>query len=162
MLILDAWRRLAIIVTATVVLTPYLTFANADRDNTTRISEASRHTDRVPQSPGNTVVAENKSDGAVTQEARSQASDIFENRCSACHGMEGRGDGPAAASLKPKPADFHSPKWQKAITDDRIARAIVHGGGSVGVSKQMAPNPDLEDQPAVVAALVERIRKWGK
>ena len=106
--------------------------------------------------------AENQSDSAVTQEARSQASDVFENRCSACHGMEGRGDGPAAANLKPKPADFHSPKWQKSITDDRIARAIVHGGGSVGVSNQMAPNPDLENQPAVVAALVEQIRKWGK
>jgi len=26
----------------------------------------------------------------------------------------------------------------------------------------MAPNPDLENEPAIVAALVEKIRKWGK
>jgi len=162
MLTLDAWRRFAIIVTVAIVLTPYLTFANADSGRTGRISQSGSHTDRFSQAPRNIVVAENKSSGTVTPEARTQASDVFENRCSACHGTEGRGDGPAAANLKPKPADFHSPKWQQSITDDRIARAIVHGGGSVGVSNQMAPNPDLEDQPAVVAALVERIRKWGK
>lgn len=105
---------------------------------------------------------ENKNRGAITAEARDQAKELFESRCATCHGNEGRGDGPAASNLRPQPRNFHSRKWQKSITDETIMRAIVYGGSAVGVSGQMAPNPDLEDQPAVVAAIVERIRKWAR
>jgi mono/diheme cytochrome c family protein len=98
----------------------------------------------------------------ISPEARAQAADIFESRCVACHGVEGHGDGPAAANLKPRPRDFHNAKWQKSINDATIARAIVSGGQAVGVSSEMAANPDLEDEPAVVAALVERVRALGK
>jgi mono/diheme cytochrome c family protein len=98
----------------------------------------------------------------ISPEARAQAADIFESRCVACHGVEGHGDGPAAANLKPRPRDFHNAKWQKSINDATIARAIVSGGQAVGVSSEMAANPDLEDEPAVVAALVEHVRALGK
>jgi mono/diheme cytochrome c family protein len=98
----------------------------------------------------------------ISPEARAQATDIFESRCVACHGSEGHGDGPAAANLKPRPRDFHNPKWQKSISDATIARAIVSGGQAVGVSSEMAANPDLEDEPAVVAALVEHVRALGQ
>ena len=99
---------------------------------------------------------------AITADVRSQADDIFSSRCAACHGDQGRGNGPAAANLKPKPIDFHSRKWQKSVSDERIAHAIIYGGKSVGLSAEMAANPDLEDEPAVVAALIERIRRYGK
>ena len=99
---------------------------------------------------------------AITAEARAAAADIFESRCVACHGAEGRGDGPAAENLNPKPMNFHNPRWQKSINDATIARAIVFGGQTVGVSAEMAPNPDLESEPGVVAALVERVRQLGK
>ena len=32
---------------------------------------------------------------------------LFAGQCAACHGKDGHGDGPAAASLQPKPTDFH-------------------------------------------------------
>jgi hypothetical protein len=98
----------------------------------------------------------------ITDDARAKAGDIFSERCAACHGADGRGNGPAAANLKPKPIDFHNQNWQRLVTDDTMTRAIVFGGRSVGKSSQMAPNPDLENEPAIVAALVEKIRKWGK
>jgi mono/diheme cytochrome c family protein len=98
----------------------------------------------------------------ITPQARANAAEIFESRCVACHGAEGHGDGPAAANLNPRPRDFHNAKWQKSITDVTIARAIVFGGQAVGVSAQMAANPDLENEPAVVAALVEHVRVLGK
>jgi mono/diheme cytochrome c family protein len=138
--------------------------AHAGTDNT-RITTPARRlagAEYLRSQRASIRLAENQSNHGVTEEARTQASEIFEERCAACHGTDGRGDGPAAANLKPKPADFHSVKWQKSMTDDRIARAIIHGGGSVGVSNQMAPNPDLENEPAVVGALVERIRKFGR
>ena len=98
----------------------------------------------------------------VTSEARSQADAIFKDKCATCHGDNGRGDGPAASNLKPPPIDFHNEKWQKSASNNNITKAIVFGGRSVGLSGQMAPNPDLENEPAIVAALVEKIRKWGK
>jgi mono/diheme cytochrome c family protein len=107
-------------------------------------------------------VADNPAQVAITEDARDKAGDIFAERCAACHGADGRGDGPAAANLKPKPIDFHSQNWQKSTTDDSISKAIIFGGRSVGKSGQMAPNPDLENEPAIVAALVEKIRKWGR
>jgi mono/diheme cytochrome c family protein len=98
----------------------------------------------------------------ITDDARAKAGDIFTERCAACHGPDGRGNGPAAANLKPKPIDFHNRNWQRSVTDDAMTKAIIFGGHSVGKSSQMAPNPDLENEPAIVAALVEKIRKWDK
>jgi high-affinity iron transporter len=36
--------------------------------------------------------------------------ELFEQSCAACHGVGGHGDGPAAASLDPKPANFFDEK----------------------------------------------------
>ena len=98
----------------------------------------------------------------ITDDARAKARDIFTDRCAACHGADGHGNGPAAANLKPKPIDFHSQNWQKSVSDEIMTKAIIFGGRSVGKSGQMAPNPDLENEPAIVAALIEKIRRWGK
>lgn len=106
--------------------------------------------------------ADNPSKVAITEDARAKARDIFTERCATCHGADGRGNGPAAANLKPKPIDFHSQNWQKSVSDDSITKAIIFGGRAVGKSSQMAPNPDLENEPAIVAVLVEKIRKWGR
>ena len=32
--------------------------------------------------------------------------DIYQQQCASCHGLAGRGDGPLAATLRPRPADF--------------------------------------------------------
>ena len=32
--------------------------------------------------------------------------DIYQRQCASCHGLAGRGDGPLAATLRPRPADF--------------------------------------------------------
>lgn len=37
----------------------------------------------------------------------------FQANCAACHGPEGRGDGPAATNLDPKPTDFHDAARQR-------------------------------------------------
>jgi mono/diheme cytochrome c family protein len=37
---------------------------------------------------------------------------LAETNCVSCHGASGKGDGPAAAALTPKPADWTSPKVQ--------------------------------------------------
>ena len=74
------------------------------------------------------------SDGAVTITAadKAEADGIFDDRCTACHGADGDGKGPAAATMKPGPKDFRNPEWQKSVTDEKITKAIVSGGQSVG------------------------------
>jgi len=98
----------------------------------------------------------------ITPDVRAKATNIFSERCATCHGPQGRGDGPAAANLKPRPIDFHNQLWQKSVTDDTMTKAIVFGGRAVGKSGQMAANPDLANEPDIVAALVDKIRRWGK
>jgi mono/diheme cytochrome c family protein len=90
------------------------------------------------------------------------AEQVFLNRCTSCHGMDGRGDGPGSAKLNPKPRNFHDKAWQASVTDTHIEKVIVYGGAAVGKSPQMAANPDFAGQPAVVTALRQYIRQLGK
>jgi len=92
----------------------------------------------------------------------SEARKIFKQRCSVCHGQDGRGDGPGAAALNPKPRNYTDSTWQKSVTDEHIAKTIVEGGAAVGKSPSMAPNPDLKNKPEVVKGLVEIVRSFEK
>ncbi len=92
----------------------------------------------------------------------SEAKMMFGNVCSQCHGFEGKGDGPAAASLNPKPRDYTDPQWQASVTDDQIKKIIIEGGQAVGKSGMMPPNPALKGKPEVVDELVQIIRAFGK
>ncbi len=78
-----------------------------------------------------------------------------------CHGPSGAGDGPTAATLNPKPRDFHDKEWQKSTSDTQMHDAVVGGGVAVGKSPLMPPNPDLANKPAVVDQLVKIVRGYG-
>jgi mono/diheme cytochrome c family protein len=97
---------------------------------------------------------------AAAVDPAAEANAIFTTRCAACHGVDGKGDGIAAASLNPKPRAYSDQEWQKSVDDSHIAKVIVEGGPSVGKSPLMTANPDLKDKPAVVAALVAKIRSY--
>ena len=96
----------------------------------------------------------------ITAEARTEATQIFALRCTPCHGPTGGGDGPASASLSPRPRNFHDATWQSSVTDEHIERIIQYGGAAVGKSPAMPANPDLADRAAVVAALREHVRSF--
>ena len=98
--------------------------------------------------------------GGAKQDPAVEAEQIFTQRCSVCHGMNGKGDGPGAAALNPKPRNYTDPKWQASVTDDHIAKTIVEGGAAVGKSPLMVPNADLKDKPEVVKALVAKVRSF--
>lgn len=98
-----------------------------------------------------------KADPKVVAEAKQ----VWDTRCSTCHGATGMGNGPGAAALKAKPRSFNNSKWHSDTDDERIKKVIVGGGQSVGLSAEMAPNPDLESKPEVVGELVRIIRSFG-
>jgi mono/diheme cytochrome c family protein len=54
---------------------------------------------------------------------------VFDANCVSCHGKEGRGDGPAAAALSPKPADLKAMARQHS--DGDYAWKIANGRGAM-------------------------------
>jgi mono/diheme cytochrome c family protein len=91
-----------------------------------------------------------------------EAKQAFTQRCVACHGNTGEGDGPGAAAIDPKPRAFSDPEWQASVTDDHIKTVIVSGGAAVNKSPLMPGNADLKDKPLVVDELVKIIRGFKK
>jgi mono/diheme cytochrome c family protein len=94
--------------------------------------------------------------------ADEEAKNLFAGVCATCHGADGTGNGPAAASLTPKPRNYTDAAWQASVTDDDLKKIILNGGQAVGKSPMMPGNPQLRDKPAVVDALVKVVRSFKK
>jgi cytochrome c oxidase cbb3-type subunit III len=62
---------------------------------------------------------------------------LFQELCSVCHGVGGKGDGPNARGLEPKPADFTNCKTMAKDSDEVLLKIIKGGGQSVGRSTVM-------------------------
>lgn len=97
---------------------------------------------------------------AAGGEVAAKAKQVFEQRCTVCHGSTGQGDGVASANLDPKPRQYSDTKWQASVTDEYIEKIIKFGGAAVGKSAAMPNNPDLD--PAVVTALKDIVRSFDK
>jgi mono/diheme cytochrome c family protein len=93
--------------------------------------------------------------------AAEEAKAMFKQTCSVCHGEHGRGDGPGAAQLNPKPRNYTDKTWQASVTDDQIAKTILMGGAAVGKSPIMPAQPQLREKPEVVAGLIKIVRSFG-
>ena len=105
-----------------------------------------------------TAAAAEKAPGAAPTES---GADVFKGRCVPCHGESGKGDGPGAAALNPKPRDYTDAAWQKSVTDEDIKKAILYGGAAVGKSPAMPSHPDLEAKPEVLNGVIKVIRDFG-
>jgi len=92
--------------------------------------------------------------------AAADVHEMFKARCSPCHGDSGKGDGPGAAALTPKPRNYTDAVWQKSVKDEDIKKTILYGGAAVGKSPLMPPNPDLDGKPEL-DGLVAMVRSFG-
>jgi high-affinity iron transporter len=52
---------------------------------------------------------------------------VYAAKCLACHGPQGRGDGPAALALPRKPRDFSSPEFWASTTPAKVEAVITQG-----------------------------------
>jgi cytochrome c551/c552 len=90
------------------------------------------------------------------------AAAMFRDTCSMCHGISGKGDGPMAQNLTPKPRDYTDAAWQASVTDEQIKTIIMEGGQAVGKSATMpAQKTQLQGKPEVLDGLVRIIRGFG-
>ena len=62
---------------------------------------------------------------------------LAETNCVSCHGNGGKGDGPAAAALNPKPADWTSAKVQSE-SDGELFWKISNGRGPMPPWKHLS------------------------
>jgi mono/diheme cytochrome c family protein len=111
--------------------------------------------------------SEDKGGGVTTTAAASHvdmtaAKEVFDSRCSACHGTSGRGDGPGSAALNPRPRNYTDKSWQASVTDEQIKKTILYGGAAVGKSPIMPGSPDLDAKPEVLDGLVAIVRRYGQ
>ncbi len=98
---------------------------------------------------------------AYAAQAPGQAASNYSSLCASCHGPTGKGDGPAAAALNPKPRDFADCKIMEKITDDTMFKAIHGGGQTVGLSPMMPSwSGSLSDQQ--IHDMVKYVRSFCK
>ena len=90
-----------------------------------------------------------------------QGEALYKQYCAACHGPEGRGNGPAAAGLPVKPADHTNSAVMAKISDAEIFKAIKEGGQAAGKSAAMPPwGGVLKDEQ--IRALVLYVRSLAR
>lgn len=77
-----------------------------------------------PAVPAEYMDLENPVEG--NPEAQSSGEEIFQIHCMMCHGEKGEGNGPAGASLRPKPGDIAAS--QKNLNDAYLYWRIAEGG----------------------------------
>lgn len=63
-----------------------------------------------------------------------QGKEIFTKNCAPCHGTDGKGDGPQATTLDPKPRDFTSGMFQFGHEDWQVFRTAEYGVGGTGMA----------------------------
>lgn len=61
----------------------------------------------------------------------------YDSLCASCHGASGKGDGPAAPSLNPKPQDHTNGKYMNSLADKDLFDIIKGGGAGVKKSPLM-------------------------
>ena len=69
----------------------------------------------------------------------------YDANCVGCHGATGKGDGPAAAALNPKPGDMTDAKAMKALSDKFLFDIIKDGGASQKKSPIMPASAAIFD-----------------
>jgi len=92
---------------------------------------------------------------------------IYERWCAECHGTDGTGDGPAAASMLPRPRDFTQARYQvrttgsgQLPTDEDMLRVLQNG--LHGTTMPAWPNLSQQDRHNAIAYLKSFSRFFGQ
>ena len=104
-------------------------------------------------------------DGKLPGEAVAKefvASEVYNQLCSSCHGMDGAAATPGAMALNPKPRNFTDKAWQASVDDNRIYTVLKQGGGAVGLSATMVSFAGVLDTDEKLNAMVKYVRSFGK
>lgn len=79
-----------------------------------------------------------------------------EKGCATCHGVQGKGDGPVGAALKPKPRNFADATWKNGSDLANVIKSISNGITGSGMAPYKGVLTDDE-----IKAVAEHVRKLG-
>ena len=82
-------------------------------------------------------------------------------KCAACHGKDGKGEGPAAKAMKIKAADWTDKTAMAELSDEFLKDIITKGGKALNKSTRM-PGYSKKLKAADVKDLVAYIRSFAK
>ncbi len=85
--------------------------------------------------------------------AAADGAKVYATKCKGCHGVEGKGDGPAGKKLKPPASDLTNASTAKLKTADEVTNLVKKGGRAVGLAPIHRPYMKLSDDE--VSALVK-------
>lgn len=74
---------------------------------------------------------------------------LFTANCQICHGADGKGNGPAAAALHPKPINFTQKSFWDSHNDAFIIATVRHGKG---------PMPAFDFTSSQIKAIIDYLR----
>jgi len=94
---------------------------------------------------------------ALTRADKEKGRALYNSRCWPCHGPTGRGNGPAAAALRPPPADFTDPDKIVERTTGRLHSVLSRGVPGTA----MAPQPISEREKFDVIAHLRGLVRYG-
>jgi mono/diheme cytochrome c family protein len=80
---------------------------------------------------------------AVSERSIARGRALFSEYCAACHGVGGRGDGPAARSLSKPPEDLTRIAPPPYFPDGVVAYRIVNGGDGMPAWKGVLRDEDV-------------------
>jgi len=92
-------------------------------------------------------------EASEAQPAALPGRDLYVEHCATCHGVEGKGDGPAGLPILPMPRDFRVGRFKfdadgdgRTGTDRDLFLVIRDGAGAVGGNPAMAPWSHLGEE----------------
>lgn len=81
--------------------------------------------------------------------------ELYRKYCAACHGTEGRADGPASAGFDPPPTDLTDPEPMQQLTDDGLLEALSEGSGAMPGFSSMLTEDELRAVADYTRSLAE-------
>ena len=95
---------------------------------------------------------------SVPPSARDEGRGVYDRHCADCHGLEGRGDGPKATSLSPRPGNLVSAETA-AKSDQDLLKIIANGlprTAMAGWNERL-----LRDEQLAVLAYIRSLIKFS-
>jgi mono/diheme cytochrome c family protein len=95
----------------------------------------------------------------ITDSMLAMGQNTYKLNCVPCHGPLGKGDGPSASGLNPKPRDHSNKEYMARLTDDMIAETVRMGGIIRGYPN-MPSSPHIKGEE--MAALIAFVRRLSE
>ena len=105
----------------------------ADNTSSTETTPTPAPSTEAPTPPAGGEVAAGDAQGAA----------VYTQRCVLCHGAGGKGDGPASASLNPKPRNHTDGSYMNARTDAELLEVIHNGKGAMPAWKSVLSEDEI-------------------